>query len=207
MPRKDCSRLSALPTRADRVRVQLAAEIIAGQHRAGTRLDEVAQSSRLGVSRTPLREAVRQLASMGLVENRPHRGVVVAERARQALFESLAEMEAILARLAAIRMGAEERAELVRLAEVGGDWLGAVHRGSANAVLGGMAETLWQPLSVGAVMEGGGDLGRRVAVAIAAGRGMEADAAMRDYVRAAASAFTPARHARRTVETRVQGVA
>lgn len=184
-------------TRAERVRLQLAAEILAGDFQPGTRLDEVTQSSRLGVSRTPLREAVRQLATLGLVENRPHRGVVVADRVGESLFETLSELEATCACLATERMPAAERTELVRLVHEDGNWLKAVHRGCANTVLVGLVETLWQPVD-----EGNAEcplrsmspdmrrvLGRRVATAIANGSRNDAEAAMREYVRAAAAAF------------------
>ncbi|MGE5475216.1 MAG: GntR family transcriptional regulator [Bacteroidales bacterium] len=187
-------------TRAERVRMQLAAEIVAGDFRPGTRLDEVAQSSRMGVSRTPLREAVRQLATLGLVENRPHRGVVVGEGVGVALFETLAELESACASLAAERMPDEARDELARLAGEGGDWLDALHRGCANAVLVGLAETLWQPVMVGFDRYGAPlptererVLGRCVAVAIQAGNRDEAAEAMRAYVRAAAAAFAEPR--------------
>lgn len=183
-------------TRAERVRLQLAAEIVAGDFRPGTRLDEVVQSNRMGVSRTPLREAVRQLATLGLVENRPHRGVVVGEGVGEALFETLAELEAVCACLASERMPAAARAELVHLAGCDGDWLGAIHRGCANAVLVGLVETLWQPVLGGgtarraAIMpEMEQVLGRRIAAAIADGDRDQAVAMMREYVRAAATAF------------------
>ncbi|MCR6630741.1 MAG: GntR family transcriptional regulator [Magnetospirillum sp.] len=183
-------------TRAERVRLQLAAEIVAGDFRPGTRLDEVAQSHRMGVSRTPLREAVRQLATLGLVENRPHRGVVVAEGVGTALFETLAELEAVCAGLAAERMADEARQELARLAEEGGDWLSAIHRGCANAVLVGLVETLWQPILGGATRQRGPMapetermLGRRIAAAIVGGRRDEAEAGMKEFVHAAAAAF------------------
>lgn len=183
-------------TRAERVRLQLAAEIVAGDFRPGTRLDEVVQSSRMGVSRTPLREAVRQLATLGLVENRPHRGVVVGEGVGEALFETLAELEAVCACLATERMAAEARAELVRLAAEDSDWRAAIHRGCGNAVLVGLVETLWQPIqggdsaSHGAMApELGQVLGRRIAIAVADGDRGAAEATMREYVRAAAAAF------------------
>ncbi|MBC7908296.1 MAG: GntR family transcriptional regulator [Rhodospirillaceae bacterium] len=182
-------------TRAERVRVQLAAEIVAGEFRPGTRLDEVVQATRMGVSRTPLREAVRQLATLGLVENRPHRGVIVADGVGQALFETLTELEAVCAALAAGRMDSDTRAELVSLAAEDGDWLAALHRGCGNGVLVGLAETLWQPILTGGRRslvepEVKRALGGRIANAVAAGEGAEAEAAMREYVVLAAQAFT-----------------
>ncbi|NFV80191.1 GntR family transcriptional regulator [Magnetospirillum aberrantis] len=186
---------TASMTRAERVRLQLATEIVAGDFRPGTRLDEVAQSSRMGVSRTPLREAVRQLATLGLVENRPHRGVVVGDGVGQALFETLAEMEVVCVGLANARMGDQERGEVARLAASGGDWLAALHRGCGNPVLVGLVETLWQPIRGGqaprgmAVTEVERSLGVRVAAAVAAGDLEQAECGIREFVRAAAAAF------------------
>lgn len=184
-------------TRAERVRLQLAAEILAGDFRPGTRLDEVVQSNRMGVSRTPLREAVRQLASLGLVENRPHRGVVVAEGVGEALFETLAELESACARLAAQRMATDTRHEMLRLAADDGDWLNAVHRGCGNSVLVGLVETLWQPILNSGLGQGRGELspdtkrfmGNKITGAVSEGRGADAERAMRDFVRAASVAF------------------
>ncbi len=192
-------------TRAERVRLQLAAEIVGGEFRAGTRLDEVFQSNRMGVSRTPLREAVRQLASLGMVENRPHRGVVVAERVGEALFEALGEIEATCAAFAALRMTADERTEMAIAAATNGDWLGALHRGAGNAVLVGLLETLWQPILEDEsgqprplmTVESRRALGSRVASAVIAGNAALAAASVREFVHSAATAFNgaPARRA------------
>src|SRR4051812_5735662 len=53
--------------------------ILSGELEPGERLREVAISERLGMSRTPVREAFRTLAAEGLVELLPNRSVVVAE--------------------------------------------------------------------------------------------------------------------------------
>jgi len=131
---------------ADRVWQQLAAEIVSGDVAGGRRLDEVEWAHRLGVSRTPLRESLRQLAALGLVENRPHRGVVVADRVGPGLFEVLAELEAACARAVAERIDAPQADTLRHLpveAEVILPWLREV---SGNAVLRGLLNTLWHPL-------------------------------------------------------------
>jgi DNA-binding GntR family transcriptional regulator len=102
-------------TRADMLRRQLADEIITGHLRPGERLDERAIAERSGLSRTPVREALRQLAAIGLAELRPHRGVIVAMPDRDQLveaFELMAELEALCARHAAHRMTGVERRTL-----------------------------------------------------------------------------------------------
>src|SRR5207248_4167462 len=88
----------------------------------GTRLDEVQLAERLGASRTPVREALRHLAASGLVEIRPHRGVVVVDVDDDHLadlMEALGEIDALCARLAAHRMGSIERRQLVTLHDAG----------------------------------------------------------------------------------------
>src|SRR3546814_10976245 len=62
--------------------------IIEGQLSAGTRLNERALCERLGVSRTPLREAFRLLASEGLVEIQPNRGARVTVLSENDIRES-----------------------------------------------------------------------------------------------------------------------
>jgi len=59
------------------VREQLRALVIEGELRPGDRLVERQLAERLGVSRVPVREALRELAHEGLVEERPTRGMVV----------------------------------------------------------------------------------------------------------------------------------
>ncbi|GAA1082474.1 GntR family transcriptional regulator [Tsukamurella spumae] len=66
---------------AERVRAELRKRIIAGDLEAGERLGEGALSRELGVSRVPIREAMRLLETEGLVESRPFAGVRVADLA------------------------------------------------------------------------------------------------------------------------------
>src|SRR6516165_7115844 len=63
-------------TRAEELRLQLADEIVRGALKPGTALDETDIARRFNVSRTPVREALRQLVASGLVEARAHRGAV-----------------------------------------------------------------------------------------------------------------------------------
>lgn len=89
--------------------------IISGELKGGERLEEVSLATRYGVSRTPVREALRVLASHDLVEIRPRRSAIVrtvtsADLAE--MFEAMAELEAGCARLAARRAGAGDLARL-----------------------------------------------------------------------------------------------
>jgi len=81
----------------------------------GLRLDESELAGELGVSRTPVREALRQLAAQGLVEIRSHRGCFVSELTpedRREILPILARLEGWAAHQAAEKASA---ADLVRL--------------------------------------------------------------------------------------------
>lgn len=102
-------------TRAEELRLQLADEIVRGAQPPGAPLDESELARRFNVSRTPVREALRQLAASGLIEARAHRGAVVARPSLERLtgmFEAMAELEALCAGLAAERMSPVERQRL-----------------------------------------------------------------------------------------------
>src|ERR1700736_4518203 len=102
-------------TRAEELRLQLADEIVRGALAPGSALDETEIAKRFNVSRTPVREALRQLVASGLVDARAHRGAVVARPSIERLtgmFEAMAELEAMCAGLAAERMSPTDRQRL-----------------------------------------------------------------------------------------------
>ncbi|GAA3591682.1 GntR family transcriptional regulator [Klugiella xanthotipulae] len=91
---------------SDRAYVALRDEIVTWQLAPGTVLAEVEQSTRLGVSRTPLREALSRLVADGLVATQAGRGLVVTEVSVDGiteLFEVRQALEQQAARLAAAR--------------------------------------------------------------------------------------------------------
>jgi DNA-binding GntR family transcriptional regulator len=91
---------------SDRAYSRLRDEILDGVLPAGSLLAEVEQAARLGVSRTPLREALGRLAGDGLVASHSGRGVVVTEVSIEnitELFEVREALEDKAARLAARR--------------------------------------------------------------------------------------------------------
>lgn len=192
MPRISPSITEPKMTRAEQVRQRLAEEITAGVLPPGTRLDEIEQSLRLGVSRTPLREALRQLAALGLVKGVAHRGVIVADGVSPHFADALAELEVLCACRAGRRMSGPERRELRRVASEGGDLLKMIHACAGNPVLVRFAETLWQPLmgAAGATRFAEDDLhplGRRLAEAVADGEPTDIAAAAHNYVDACVS--------------------
>ena len=103
---------------ADKIRKSMELEIIAGKLRPGDKLDELSLAERYNVSRTPIREAIAELAAEGLVETRPRRSAIVATFSIQQIiemYEVLAVLEGLCANLAARRMSEEERDDLVIL--------------------------------------------------------------------------------------------
>ncbi|MBN9000409.1 MAG: GntR family transcriptional regulator [Rhizobiales bacterium] len=137
--------------------MQLADEIVRGTFAPGEPLDEIGLATRYGVSRTPVREALRQLAASGLVEIRPHRGAIVTRPSETRLLEMfvvMAELEGLCAGLAAEAMSILERRDLDRLHGQLGELVatgdptryalanerfhGAIYAGSHNAYLAEM---------------------------------------------------------------------
>lgn len=92
--------------------------IITGQLKAGERLMEVQLAEEMGVSRTPVREAIRKLELEGLVVMVPRKGAYVADLSTKDIadvFEIRAALEALAAALACERITEEELEELERL--------------------------------------------------------------------------------------------
>lgn len=89
--------------------------IQSGELRPGERLMEVQLAESLGVSRTPVREAIRKLEKAGLVTITPRRGVYVAEISledTENILEIRGCLEGKAAELAAIRMTADQQEDL-----------------------------------------------------------------------------------------------
>ena len=89
--------------------------IITGEFAPGERLMEIALANKLGVSRTPVREALRQLDLEGLVEIAPNRGAKVIGISRkdvEDIYHMRARLEGLAARKAAEQIKEEELAEL-----------------------------------------------------------------------------------------------
>ncbi|MDR4308749.1 GntR family transcriptional regulator [Chelatococcus sambhunathii] len=81
-------------------------------------LDERQLSEKLGVSRTPVREAVAMLEQEGFVKSMPRRGIMILKKTRREVIEMIqawAALESMASRLAAERASGEDIAELRRL--------------------------------------------------------------------------------------------
>jgi DNA-binding GntR family transcriptional regulator len=120
MPTGSTRKTRQPPTRSFELREKIEDEIATGRIPPGSKLDETELAARFRVSRTPIREALIQLASTGFVEMRPRRGAVVPELAPQRLvemFELMAELEGMCGRLAARRMSDIDHRPLVHAQE------------------------------------------------------------------------------------------
>lgn len=102
-------------TLSDEVFESLVKDILSGVVEPGARLDEPSICRKFGVSRTPIREALRRLSGTGLVDVAPRKGVTVARIDVEQLnnmFEALAEFEGLCSRLSSVRMTTLEKKRL-----------------------------------------------------------------------------------------------
>jgi DNA-binding GntR family transcriptional regulator len=100
-------------TKADGVYLEMRNQILYGVLEPGSRVDYVQLSASLGVSITPLREALRRLEADHLVIRNAHRDVVVAPLTREEASELVTvrrELDLLAARLAAAQMTRDELA-------------------------------------------------------------------------------------------------
>jgi DNA-binding GntR family transcriptional regulator len=105
-------------TRTAAIVAALENDILSGLQKPGDHLNEPDLADRFGVSRTPIREAMRHLAASGLVEISPRRGAFVARistRTLLELFELMTEIEVLCASLAAKRARPDQREAMINL--------------------------------------------------------------------------------------------
>jgi DNA-binding GntR family transcriptional regulator len=95
----------------DRLAATIQARVLSGEFATGSRLRQETLATEFGVSRTPVREALRKLQAAGVVQLEPRRGARVrgpsAREVREA-YEVRAELEGLAAALAATRIRDEE---------------------------------------------------------------------------------------------------
>jgi len=96
-------------------------DILNDQYTHGEKIVEAKLAEELGVSRTPVREALKQLELDGLVENIPNRGVIVKGISKQDIYDIFTirmAIEGIAAQWAVERMSDEELAQLKEVFEL-----------------------------------------------------------------------------------------
>src|SRR4249919_2470751 len=131
--------MTTLSTKADDIARVLEDEIVGGAIAPGTVLRQEQLSERFDVSRTPVREALRRLAALGLVSFEPNRGVRVRSISPAELREAhlvRAELEALATEVATPRMTTADLEALDaaerRFAELTLELRGQARRGEAG---------------------------------------------------------------------------
>jgi len=112
---------------SDTVRDRLLEAILDGRYPPGSRIVETRAAREFGTSQAPVREALRDLEALGVVEISPFRGARVRRPSREELLEAYvvrSELEALVVRLATPRLTDDD---LERLA----GYLEAMHRAAA----------------------------------------------------------------------------
>jgi DNA-binding GntR family transcriptional regulator len=192
---------------ADRVYAVLQERILNGDVEAGSRIHQENVSEELGVSRTPVREALARLASDGLVELLPNRGARVAEVTLEDMrisYEARLAVEPLAARFAAERRGpsdldrmgravaGQRRARGARAAYAAiRDFHLAVVAASGNPLLERFAASLWAG-RIGlhvflrqadkATLAADADEHERIAEAIESGAAAKAERLMHEHI-------------------------
>lgn len=113
----------AVGTMQDRIRLALEAEILMGKRAPGSSIDEKALAATFKSSRTPVREALLILATQGLIQIAPRSGIFVRRATAGELIstlETLSELEAALARLAAKRATSRDHDDMKKALDIAG---------------------------------------------------------------------------------------
>jgi len=159
-------RKPGISTLASEIYESLLGKIVTGELRPGLRLEEKIVAAQFNVSRTPVREAFRELAARQLIEFRPRKGAEVTNLGVERLadmMEGECELEALCAKLASQRMSTLEKRQLrevherAEVAAAAGDLAGyfdlntsfhdLICAGVHNGTLDHMARDLRQRLS------------------------------------------------------------
>lgn len=182
--------------------------ILEGRLVAGTRIDERGLAGELGVSTTPVKEAIRRLELEGLVVSVPRRGTMISFQPHMVgeMMLIRAALEGTAARIAAEKAGAADHAridalmaemtarteagDLAAVAEANTRFHDTINAVAGNAWLGTLIggleiyDTITRTQALASVEEARRALGehRAVADAIRAGDGNAAEAAMRAHV-------------------------
>jgi DNA-binding GntR family transcriptional regulator len=146
----------AIRSLADEIAYRLRADILDGRIPLGAPLRHEQLAARFGVSRTPIREALRKLQALNLVEVEPNRGAIVRTPARAELlevYELRADLEGFACELAcaraadreldalelaqaqmaaALRGGLDDAGFDAAVAEANGAFHGTIHRAAGN---------------------------------------------------------------------------
>jgi DNA-binding GntR family transcriptional regulator len=108
------------PSLVERVATDLRQAIVEGRLRPGDKLSDARIAADMGLSRAPVREAIRRLAAQGLVEEAPRRGAFVSRLSRvgvHEIYDCRRALEGIAARRVAVMQPAAALAALDDIVE------------------------------------------------------------------------------------------
>lgn len=114
---------------------ELKRQIMVGEIAPGTRMMEVELADEMGVSRTPVREAIRKLEKEGLVSIEPRRGAYASEISIKDMVDVLEvrqDLEGMAAALASLRITEVEKNNLEKIV---GDYTLAVESGNISEII------------------------------------------------------------------------
>ena len=134
MPATVASGTLARSVLADQVKERLLEEILAGRYAPDARIVETQVARELGTSQAPVREALRGLEALGVVEITPFRGARVRRPTRRELLEAYvvrSALETLAARLAVPRLRHGDLSDLAGYAE---EMQAAARAGDSHAV-------------------------------------------------------------------------
>ena len=195
----------------DRAYDDIREAILTGAMAPGERIKERDVAAQMGISTTPVKEALRRLEQDGLVVSQPRRGAVVGPLAvtpPEEILQIRADLEGYAARLAAEKMSPEQKAALAQdldtldgltagpgedrevVAEATNAWHRSIRRGAANVFLERFLDTLApfdRTIRVRSTLDPAEwaldrDEHRAILRAIAAGDGATAERVMHDHV-------------------------
>lgn len=121
---------------ADEIAFKLQAAILDGEYPPGTHVQQDELCARFGVSRTPVREALRKLQAQHLVDLVPNKGATVRTPTRTELSEVYAlrkELEGFAAELAATRIGPDDLAAMDAARAASADAVAAMEAGAPDS--------------------------------------------------------------------------
>ena len=132
----------------DDLAARIQADIMTGRHPIGSWLRQSALATSYGVSRTPIREALRKLQAAGMIELRPHAGAIVRGPTAREVRESYivrAELEGLAAELAAAWITQRQLDELKETETLFAEAIAAVQRpGGVDADASAVAQESWR---------------------------------------------------------------